>query len=241
MLQFILSRSQGSNKVDNEQEKYVRLFIVISKNTTEDELRNEFSQWGPVDAVTIVRDKNSGSPKGFGYVRFTRFYHAALAFENCGRKYRAVFAEPKRSTRVKRDHFGRHVADISSAIVNRDSTANTGNISTGSSNFGGGFNSSDIPVINNGSGFSSGVWNKNSFENDMNTFLRMQNVLVPQPTCLEVIASNGVNQDQLWRLFDIIPGLEYCQITRECKLISIIEIQIIQRPLTLLINLNPFT
>lgn len=25
-----------------------------------------------------------------------------------------------------------------------------------------------------------------------------------------------INQDQLWRLFDIIPGLEYCQLTGEC-------------------------
>lgn len=26
-----------------------------------------------------------------------------------------------------------------------------------------------------------------------------------------------LNQDQLWRLFDIIPGLEFCQITGECS------------------------
>lgn len=34
---------------------------------------------------------------------------------------------------------------------------------------------------------------------------------------LNVIVSSTVNQDQLWRLFDIVPGLEYCHITAECN------------------------
>lgn len=34
---------------------------------------------------------------------------------------------------------------------------------------------------------------------------------------LNVIVSSSVNQDQLWRLFDIVPGLEYCHITGECN------------------------
>lgn len=212
-----ISRSQGSNKVENEQEKYVRLFIVISKNATEDELRKEFSQWGPVDGVTIVRDKSNGTPKGFGYVRFTRFYHAALAFENCNPKYKAVFAEPKGSTRSKRDRFGRQVEDTQS-VMNRSVGGNSGpmNLGANNSSFGSGYNTTNMSVVSNGSGFS-GEWNNSSINSDMNAFLRMQSVRLPQPTCLEVIASNSVNQDQLWRLFDIIPGLDYCQITRECK------------------------
>lgn len=36
-----------------------------------------------------------------------------------------------------------------------------------------------------------------------------------QEFTLNVICSVHVNQDQLWRLFDIIPGLDYCQITGE--------------------------
>lgn len=34
---------------------------------------------------------------------------------------------------------------------------------------------------------------------------------------LNVIVNSAVNQDQLWRLFDIVPGLEYCHITGECN------------------------
>jgi hypothetical protein len=33
---------------------------------------------------------------------------------------------------------------------------------------------------------------------------------------LAVVASSSVNQDQLWKLFDIIPGLDYCE-KRETK------------------------
>lgn len=87
----------------------------------------------------------------------------------------------------------------------------------GGGNMGGGGGMSMGGGFNNGGGGGFNDWGNTSCNNEMSQFLRMQNVQVPQPTCLEVIASNCVNQDQLWRLFDIIPGLDYCQITRECK------------------------
>ncbi|KAM8710754.1 hypothetical protein ACLKA7_017390 [Drosophila subpalustris] len=198
------NRNQGSNKSENEQEKYVRLFIVIPKTANEDDIRDEFAQWGEVENVTIVREKNNGSPKGFGYVRFTKFYYAAVAFENCSAKYRAVFAEPKGSSRTQRDQYGRLADDSPMYSSGRGGGGGGGG---GGSNYNGG-----------GSGGGSGSFNNDwntSVNSDMSAFLRMQNVPVPQPTCLEVTVSNCVNQDQLWRLFDIIPGLDYCQIMRE--------------------------
>ncbi|KAH8366032.1 hypothetical protein KR093_008571 [Drosophila rubida] len=199
------NRNQGSNKSENEQEKYVRLFIVIPKTATEDDIRDEFAQWGEVENVTIVREKNNGSPKGFGYVRFTKFYYAAVAFENCSAKYKAVFAEPKGSSRTQRDQYGRLADDSPIYSSGRGGGGGGG----GSSNYNGGGNGSG-----GGGGSFNNDWNA-SVNSDMSAFLRMQNVPVPQPTCLEVTVSNCVNQDQLWRLFDIIPGLDYCQIMRE--------------------------
>ncbi|KAH8240038.1 hypothetical protein KR032_010506 [Drosophila birchii] len=197
------NRNQGSNKSENEQEKYVRLFIVIPKTATEDDIRDEFAQWGEVESVTIVKEKNNGNPKGFGYVRFTKFYYAAVAFESCSAKYKAVFAEPKGSTRTQRDQYGRP-AD--------DNPLYSGSGRGGSSSFNGG------PGSGGGGGSGGNSFNNDwnvSVNNDMSAFLRMQNVPVAQPSCLEVTVSNCVNQDQLWRLFDIIPGLDYCQIMRE--------------------------
>ncbi|KAH8286934.1 hypothetical protein KR018_010718 [Drosophila ironensis] len=193
------NRNQGSNKSENEQEKYVRLFIVIPKTATEEDIRDEFSQWGEVESVTIVKEKNNGNPKGFGYVRFTKFYYAAVAFENCSTKYKAVFAEPKGSTRTQRDQYGRPADDNP--------------LYSGSGRGGSNYNGD-----RGNSGGSGGSYNNDwnvSVNNDMSAFLRMQNVPVAQPSCLEVTVSNCVNQDQLWRLFDIIPGLDYCQIMRE--------------------------
>ncbi|XP_023291622.2 RNA-binding protein 45 [Lucilia cuprina] len=211
------NRNQGSSKSDNEHEKYVRLFIVCPKTATEDELREEFKQWGPIENVTIVRDKQTGTPKGFGYVRYSKFYHAAVAYENCPSKYKAVFAEPKGSnSRNQREEFGGRNDNTMMSGGNRGGNMGAG--FGGGNNMGGnigmggaGMNSGGF---NNGGGFNND-WGNNSFNNDMSQFLRMQNVQVPQPTCLEVIVSTCVNQDQLWRLFDIIPGLDYCQITKE--------------------------
>lgn len=136
------------------------------------------------------------------YFIYFRFYYAAVAFENCSAKYKAVFAEPKGSSRTQRDQYGRLAED--SPVYNSG---------RGGSNYNGGGSG--------GGGGSSGSFNNDwnsSVNSDMSAFLRMQNVPVPQPTCLEVTVSNCVNQDQLWRLFDIIPGLDYCQIMRERKL-----------------------
>ncbi|KAH8398342.1 hypothetical protein KR215_008655 [Drosophila sulfurigaster] len=201
------NRNQGSNKSENEQEKYVRLFIVIPKTATEDDIRDEFVQWGEVENVTIVREKNNGSPKGFGYVRFTKFYYAAVAFENCSAKYKAVFAEPKGSSRTQRDQYGRLADD---SPIYGSGRGGGGGGGGGGSNYNGGGNGGG----SGGGGSYNNDWNA-SVNSDMSAFLRMQNVPVPQPTCLEVTVSNCVNQDQLWRLFDIIPGLDYCQIMRE--------------------------
>ncbi|XP_075163321.1 RNA-binding protein 45-like [Haematobia irritans] len=201
------NRNQGCSKSDNEHEKYVRLFIVCPKTATEEDLRHEFNQWGNVEHVTLLKDKQSGNPKGFAYIRYTSFYEAAVAFENCPAKYKAVFAEPKDSGRSLRDN-GR---DDNSMMG-----GGRGNGGGGGNNFGGGFGS-----MGGGGGFNSGGGNFNNFGNlscnkEMAQFLRLQNVNTPTPSCLEVIVSNCVNQDQLWRLFDIIPGLDNCKITREC-------------------------
>jgi RNA recognition motif-containing protein len=43
----------------------------LSRDVTEDELRKEFEAFGKVDSVTIVRDRYSGQPRGFGFVEMT--------------------------------------------------------------------------------------------------------------------------------------------------------------------------
>lgn len=64
------SRNQGSTRSDNEQEKNLRLFVIISKDTTEQKLTDDFQKYGEVDNVSIIRDKSTKENKGFAYIKF---------------------------------------------------------------------------------------------------------------------------------------------------------------------------
>jgi cold-inducible RNA-binding protein len=39
-------------------------------NTSEDDLRKLFSQYGTVDSVAVITDRDTGRSKGFGFVEF---------------------------------------------------------------------------------------------------------------------------------------------------------------------------
>lgn len=59
-----------------------KLFVGgISFNTTEDGLREAFSQAGAVESVDIIMDKMRGTPKGFGFVEMETDEAANAAIE----------------------------------------------------------------------------------------------------------------------------------------------------------------
>ncbi len=43
----------------------------LSYDATEDQIRSLFEQYGPVDRVSIVTDRDTGQPRGFGFVEMT--------------------------------------------------------------------------------------------------------------------------------------------------------------------------
>lgn len=110
-------------------------------------------------------------------VYVNRFSHAAKAFEECDRKYRAVFAEPKNSEPLPRrgdskEFFGSPNIQLHSGGARNSSFNN--------------FSSTNAPSFTAGpSGTNDGY------------------------TGLTVIASPEINEDQLWKLFDIVPGKCY--------------------------------
>lgn len=206
------NRQQGSRKqTENEEEKYLRLFVLIPKEMTEEALRDEFGQYGTIDNVTIIRDKVTKEGKGFAYVKFSRFTHAARAFEDCDAKYKAVFAEPKpprNSSVSSNDNFGGFGSVSGSNGFNEDRRGGPGMSNSGPMMGFGSMGSSDRrsgPGINNdrGSNFGFSSSGYSGQAGNMNE------------TTLTVLCSPTLNQDQLWRLFDIIPGLDYCQINND--------------------------
>jgi RNA recognition motif-containing protein len=41
-----------------------RLFIVCNKSITEEEFRSAFKKYGTIEEIWVVRDRNTGDPKG---------------------------------------------------------------------------------------------------------------------------------------------------------------------------------
>jgi len=50
----------------------VRLYVGnMAKSTTQDELNTLFTQAGPVTSVEIIKDRDTGESKGFGFITMT--------------------------------------------------------------------------------------------------------------------------------------------------------------------------
>ena len=181
------SRDQGSRRDMNEEERLVRLFVVVNKSMTETDLRDHFSQFGDIDYVSIVRDRNTKENKGFAYVKYHRMSHAAKAFEECDRSFKPVFADPK---------------------PQKSSYHVDGSVSTG----GGGSGSAGDRYTSGGPGSttSGSTTASMSASYDMLSYMDTSQSNPDGVHRLSVSVSPNVNQDQVWRLFDLVPGLDYC-------------------------------
>jgi RNA recognition motif-containing protein len=54
----------------------------LSYQTTEDELHQQFSAFGTVERVSIIRDRESGQSRGFGFVEMPNSEEAERAIQN---------------------------------------------------------------------------------------------------------------------------------------------------------------
>eukprot|EP00027_Filamoeba_sp_ATCC50430_P006074 CAMPEP_0168557258 /NCGR_PEP_ID=MMETSP0413-20121227/9330_1 /TAXON_ID=136452 /ORGANISM="Filamoeba nolandi, Strain NC-AS-23-1" /LENGTH=142 /DNA_ID=CAMNT_0008588279 /DNA_START=48 /DNA_END=476 /DNA_ORIENTATION=- len=75
----------------------------LSWGTTEDSLSNAFSQYGQLDEVRVITDRNTGRSKGFGFVTFSSAEAAQEAVDKMnnteldGRTIRCDFASERES------------------------------------------------------------------------------------------------------------------------------------------------
>lgn len=44
--------------------------MIVPKEMTEKDLTDEFSIYGPLDSISLIRDKSTGERKGFAYVKY---------------------------------------------------------------------------------------------------------------------------------------------------------------------------
>jgi len=179
------SRSQGNSRDDVTA---LRIFVVIPKSFDEEELKNRFSEFGPIEYVSVVKDKQTNENRGFGYVKFFRFSHAAKAYEGCDQSFKPKFADPRppREERGSERSYGGGMG---------------GSYGGGMSHGGGG-----------GGGFGSEQYYGGSRSSLPSFEPAMPN---PSGTCkLAIMANPILNQEKLWKLFDVIPGLEFCELNQ---------------------------
>ena len=85
----------------------------LPHSTTEDELREVFSQHGEVSAVNIIKDRVTGRPRGFAFVEMPNGNEATNAIKELnlheigGRSITVDEARPKRTDRPRRGGGGR--------------------------------------------------------------------------------------------------------------------------------------
>jgi len=58
----------------------------LSFRTTEDQLRAEFEQFGAIDRVNVVTDRDSGLPRGFAFVEMSNDAEAERAIQGLNGK-----------------------------------------------------------------------------------------------------------------------------------------------------------
>ena len=58
----------------------------MSFDTSEDDLRKAFEAHGQVDSVTIIMDRDTNRPKGFGFIEMSNDKEAQAAIDNLNEK-----------------------------------------------------------------------------------------------------------------------------------------------------------
>ena len=58
----------------------------LDYGVTEEQLRTEFEAFGQVDKVTLIRDRDTGQPRGFGFVEMTGDSEAQNAIQSLNGK-----------------------------------------------------------------------------------------------------------------------------------------------------------
>lgn len=53
-------------------ERLLRLFVVVPKSMSEHDIVDEFKQFGEIDYVSVVKDRETKESKGYAFVKFTK-------------------------------------------------------------------------------------------------------------------------------------------------------------------------
>ncbi|XP_068597392.1 RNA-binding protein 45 [Brachionichthys hirsutus] len=176
---FIAQSRSSTRHRDVEDEELTRIFVMIPKTFSEEDLKDTFKEHGDIEYCVIIKNKTTGESKGLGYVRYYKPSQAAIAIENCDKTYRAILAEPRtKSTAATEDYSG--------------GSARGDYMAAGDS-----MNQYALPLA------------------DPNNYPVMDFRSGEFTRCLMMSTRAALSQEQIFALFDIIPGMEYCELQRD--------------------------
>jgi len=103
----------------------------LSYEVTEEDLRLALEEFGQVESVTIIKDRDSGQSKGFGFVEMASKTEGKSAIEGLngkelkGREINVNEARPRTDSRSSRGGYsggreGKVVAEEDKAVVEED-------------------------------------------------------------------------------------------------------------------------
>lgn len=197
------SKVSGAKTDFHDETALTRLFIICPKDHSEDNLRQKFQDFGEIEYVQIVRDHKSGENKGFGYVKFRKSSSAAVALENCDKTLKAVWAEPK-SAKIARNAAAAAAAMQSTLIPhNPFLEANS-------------YPPPAAPPVNMSVNPPASLQGMVDYYSGQNPVAAVAESITTShtPTRLFVKVSPMIGGEQLSRLFDIIPGMQMCDLKR---------------------------
>ncbi|XP_035519899.1 RNA-binding protein 45 [Morone saxatilis] len=175
---FIAQSRSSTRHRDVEDEELTRIFVMIPKTFSEEDLKDTFKEYGDIEYCVIIKNKTTGESKGLGYVRYYKPSQAALAIENCDKTYRAILAEPRTKAAATEEYTG---GAARGEYVGGSESMNQYAMPMG--------DPGNYPVMDYRSG----------------DFTR----------CLMMSTRAALTQEQIFALFDIIPGMEYCELQRD--------------------------
>jgi RNA recognition motif-containing protein len=93
-----------------QYEESMKIYVGnLPFSSTEDEIRELFSQYGSVVSVSLITDRDTGSPRGFGFVEMEDGANEAINalnnYELGGRTLRVNEARPQGERRQKRSRW----------------------------------------------------------------------------------------------------------------------------------------
>ncbi len=92
------SYSSHSNNNNSSQHDMAKIFVGgLSWQTTEETLRYHFEQYGEVVSVEVMRDRNTGDPRGFAFVVFGEDATVDLVMSNLPHEINHKVVDVKRA------------------------------------------------------------------------------------------------------------------------------------------------